>query len=614
MRRSPCDGGKIVAVGKSAEIAKNYAGKKTVDGRNTVATPGFVDCHLHSSFQLSRGLADEANAQSFLFDRMYPYEAALDADDVRVSATLAATELLKHGVTCFIDPGNYHPESSVEGVMSTGIRMIVSRSSFDLTKSVLGLLPERMIENTATALERAEAVLEKYAKSGNPRLGASASFRGLNNASDELIVGLDKLAKKYGTLLQTHACFSYSTHDSSIARGGLAEIERLEKLGVLDERMLVVHSGWLEPQEVAMLAKRKPSLVCAPSSSLHNGYGNFVVGKLPELMALGVNVAIGSDHASSGIVDMTQEVRLACCCYKEMRLNPRVMPPETGVEMATINGAKAALMADRIGSIEVGKEADVVLFDTRRPEWQPLINPVANLVYSATGDSVRDVFVAGEQVVADGSADQDRREQALRGHSRGGDALLQAPQGRPDGAVEMAGDVMDAPDETEAEAPAVIDGLEFPFADYPAPGTATEVADGIFWISTPVPFVGLKQVNLWLLRDGDGWTMIDCSYGSTRAARADRSGLGQGARRPADHAADRHAFPSGPRRRLRLDRREVGPAPAHVAGRMADRQPRGAQPQHRPSCSRAAPSIGATGSTRRACSASSRASCSTATA
>ena len=91
-------GGKIAAVGKSAEIAKGYTGQKTVSGRNAVATPGFVDCHLHSSFQLSRGLADEANAQSFLFDRMYPYEAALDADDVRVSATLAATELLNHGV------------------------------------------------------------------------------------------------------------------------------------------------------------------------------------------------------------------------------------------------------------------------------------------------------------------------------------------------------------------------------------------------------------------------------------------------------------------------------------------------------------------------------------
>ena len=400
------NGGKIVAVDKSAEIAKRYTAKKTIDGRRTVATPGFVDCHLHSSFQLSRGLADEANAQSFLFDRMYPYEAALEGEDVRVSATLAAAELLRHGVTCFIDPGNYHPESSVEGIMSTGIRAIVSRSSFDLTKSVLGILPERMIETTAVALERAEAVLEKYAKSAHPRLGASASFRGLNNASDELILGLDKLARKYNTVLQTHACFSYSTHDSSVARTGMAEIERLESLGVIDERMLIVHSGWLEPQELAILARRKPSLVCAPSSSLHNGYGNFLFGKLPELLALGVNVTVGSDHASSGIVDMAQEIRLACCCYKETRINPRVMPPETGLEMATINGAKAALMSDRLGSIEVGKEADIVLFDTARPEWQPLINPVANLVYSATGDSVRDVFVAGQQVVAGGKLTQ----------------------------------------------------------------------------------------------------------------------------------------------------------------------------------------------------------------
>src|ERR1700754_907873 len=396
------DNGRGVAIEKSAALAARFSGRTVMDGRRTVATPGFVDCHLHSSFALSRGLADEANAQSFLFDRMYPYEVALDADDVRTASTLAAAELLKHGVTCFIDPGNYHPEASVEGILATGIRAIVSRSSFDLTKSVLGILPERMIETTDVAMERAAEVLARYAKSGHPRLGASASFRGLNNASDELIVGLKGLADTFGTLLQTHACFSYSTHDSSVARTGLAEIERLESLGVIDERMLIVHSGWLEPEEVAILARRKPSLVCAPSSSLHNGYGNFLFGKLPELMALGVNVALGSDHASSGIVDMPQEVRLACCCYKETRINPRVMPPETGLEMATRNGAKAAGWADRIGAIELGKEADIVLFDTDRPEWQPLINPVSNLVYSATGDSVRDVFVMGEQVVAGG--------------------------------------------------------------------------------------------------------------------------------------------------------------------------------------------------------------------
>jgi 5-methylthioadenosine/S-adenosylhomocysteine deaminase len=394
--------GRIAAIGKTAELLKTHTSANELDCSSMVATPGFIDGHLHSSFHLSRGLADEANAQSFLFDRMYPYEAALEAEDVKVSATFAASELLRHGVTCFIDPGNYHPDASVEGVMSTGIRMLVSRSSFDLTKSVLGILPERMIETTEVALKRAEEVLERYAKSGNPRLSATASFRGLNNASDQLILGLKKLADKYNTLLQTHACFSYSTHDSSLARCGMAEIERLENLQVIDERMLIVHSGWLEPQEVAILARRKPSLVCAPSSSLHNGYGNFVMGKLPELMALGVNVALGSDHASSGVVDMAQEMRIACCAYKEVRVNPRVMPPETGLEMATINGAKATPWETRIGSIEIGRDADIVLFDTNRPEWQPLINPVANLVYSATGDSVRHVFVAGEQLVRDG--------------------------------------------------------------------------------------------------------------------------------------------------------------------------------------------------------------------
>lgn len=393
---------KIAAIGKSADLAKRYSSASEVNGTNSVVTPGFVDCHLHSSFHLSRGLADEANAQAFLFERMYPYEAALEGEDVEVSATFAALELLRHGVTCFVDPGNYHPDASVRGVMSTGIRMFVSRSSFDLTKSVMGILPEKMIENTETALERAGEVLAKYAKTDNPRLGSTASFRGLNNATDELILGLKGLADKYQTLLQTHACFSYSTHDSSVARYDLAEIERLEQLGVLDERMLLVHSGWLQPQEIEILVRRKCSLVGAPSSSLHNGYGNFVMGKLPELLALGVNVALGSDHASSGIVDMVQEVRGVCCGYKEVRMNPRIMPPETGLEMATINGAKATPWGDRIGSLEVGKEADFVMFDTQRPEWQPLINPLSNLVYAATGDSVKHVFVAGEQVVRDG--------------------------------------------------------------------------------------------------------------------------------------------------------------------------------------------------------------------
>lgn len=394
--------GRFAAVGSSAAIEAEWRADEVSQGRDRVATPGLIDNHLHTSFHLSRGLADEANAQTFLFERMYPYEGVLSAEDVSVSASLAAMELLKHGVTCFIDPGNYHPKATVDAVSATGIRLVASRSSFDKTKSVMGLLPKAMIETTGQALERAEEVLAAYQPAPDGRIRASVCFRGLNNASDELILGLRALAETYDCLLQTHACFSYSTHDGSIAACGMPEIERLEALGVLDERMLLVHSGWLEPHEVALIAKRKPTLVAAPSSSLHNGYGNFMMGKLPELMALGVNVSLGSDHASSGVVDMVQEMLLVAGGYKETRINPRVMPPEEVLEMATINGARGARMADMIGSIEVGKQADLVLFDTRRPEWQPLYNPVSNLVYSATGSSVSMVMVGGEVVVRDG--------------------------------------------------------------------------------------------------------------------------------------------------------------------------------------------------------------------
>lgn len=407
-------GRKFVAIGKSDEIERAWRAPNVIDGKDCVVTPGFVDNHLHSSFQMSRGLADEANAQSFLFDHMYPYEGAMTEEDVYVSASLATIELLRHGVTCFIDPGNYHPDATLKAVAASGMRMVMARSSFDKTKSVLGLLPESMIETTEHCLASTEELFEKYFGKHDGRLSVSASFRGLNNASDELILGLKQIADKYQATLQTHACFAYSTHDSSVAQNGLPEIMRLESLGVLDERMLLVHSGWLEPHEVAILAKRKPTLVCAPSSSIHNGYGNIIVGKLPELMALGVNVSLGSDHACSGSVDMVQEMRYCACCYKEARINPRVMAPEHAIEMATVNGAKGAGLTDRIGSIEVGKEGDFVLFDTAVSEWQPLFNPVSNLVYSATGNTVKHVFVAGEQVVRDGQLTKVDQSQIMK--------------------------------------------------------------------------------------------------------------------------------------------------------------------------------------------------------
>ncbi|HMB72683.1 MAG TPA: amidohydrolase family protein, partial [Gammaproteobacteria bacterium] len=338
--------GRFAAVGKAAAIDAEWQADVVVDGAGHVATPGFVDSHLHASFQLARGLADEVGTRPFLFAHMFPFEGVLTEDDVYLSSLFAAMSLLRCGVTCFIDPGNYHPGATAKAALSTGIRIVLGRSAFDMTKAVLGILPESMIESTGEALERNRALIELVASQNNPRLTPSVSFRGLSNSSDALITGCREIADEAGCLLQTHACFNYSTRDDCLANFGLPEIERLQSLGVLDERMLLAHSGWLEPHEVAIVAERRPNIVSAPSSSLHNGYGNLRQGRLPELMDLGVNVGLGSDHACSGITDIVQEMRLFAVTHKEVQMNPRVVPPEQVVEMATVNGARCAGLAD----------------------------------------------------------------------------------------------------------------------------------------------------------------------------------------------------------------------------------------------------------------------------
>lgn len=397
--------GSIVAIGKADEVAATLGDAviaRRHDARGAVVTPGFIDLHLHSSFHLARGLADEANAREFLVQRMYPYEAALSASDVELSARLAAREMLRHGTTCFVDPGNVHPHSTLTGIAPVGIRAVLARSAFDLAGSEFGAIPAELISTPEQAADEAGALIESYRGELGGRVDVSVSFRGLNNSSDELIGGLLAVSAEHDAVLQMHACFAQSTHDSSIGKFGEPEIERLDRLGALGPRTLIAHAGWLEPHEVRLIRDSGSSVTLNPSSSMHNGYGVIKMGMVPEMLADGVNIGLGCDHASSGSVDMVREMFLATCGYKEVRLIPRVMPPETALEMATINAARAIGRSHDLGSLEVGKRADLVLFDADAPAWVPLHNPVSNLVYSATGATVSTVFVDGERVVDEG--------------------------------------------------------------------------------------------------------------------------------------------------------------------------------------------------------------------
>jgi 5-methylthioadenosine/S-adenosylhomocysteine deaminase len=203
-------------------------------------------------------------------------------------------------------------------------------------------------------------------------------------------------------ILQAHACFAKETRDASLRQHKLPEIERLHAIGVLGPNMLLIHCGWLSPKEPALLSEFGVKVVACASSSLHNAYGNILVGSIPELLETGVAVSVGSDHACSGIVDLPTEMFLLSSGYKEVRFDPKVLPPERVLEMATLNGAACALWENEIGSLEAGKKADIAMFGVETPDWLPLYNPVSNLVYSAPGTTARTVIVDGAAVMEDG--------------------------------------------------------------------------------------------------------------------------------------------------------------------------------------------------------------------
>ncbi|MDY6973222.1 MAG: amidohydrolase [Thermodesulfobacteriota bacterium] len=394
---------RILEVGKTKDLSYKYKASQEIDCLDKVVLPGMIDSHVHSAFQMSRGLADEVGEQAFLFERMYPYEGCMDEEDTYWSATLCALELLKHGVTCFIDPGNYEIDQTAKAIQKTGIRCVLSKSSLDIAKSSFGGLPEKFIETTDQALERSEALIERWHNKADGRIKVFFSFRGLNNSTDRLIIGMKGLAEKYNTGIQTHCAFAQKTRDASLAQHGCSEVERLHELGVLNANLVLSHVGWLSSRELVLLREYDVKTVACPSSSMHNGYGNLLMGTIPILMEMGVPMGIGSDHASSGIVDLCQEMLLVGTALKEIRLDPKTMPPERVLEMATVNGARCALWDNEIGSLEPGKMADVTIFDTQRPEWQPLYtNPLVNLVYSATGSSVDTVLVGGRVLIKAG--------------------------------------------------------------------------------------------------------------------------------------------------------------------------------------------------------------------
>ncbi len=360
-----------------------------------VVTPGLINCHNHISAgpHVTRGVYPE-DGDGYL-DLAFPMQRALTEEAQYITSLLALTEMVKYGVTCFLDPGDpKHVGALVEACATVGCRGIVGYDVMD--KPTPWGWPQ---QSSGEALALTEKMIRSYHGQHGGRVRAWAMLIFSTDCSQEVLIGAKRIADQYGTGLTFHESHSQSAVDVRLREQGKRPLHYLEEIGVLGPNVLLAHLARLSEAEIEVMARTQTNAVICPTTQLKFGGGMTVHGRLPELLHAGVCVGLGCDCGDFTRLDMSPAMYLAATLFKDARMDKRLIPAETALEMGTIQGARALGWADEIGSLEVGKKADLVLHDTKRPEWRSLFNPVNNLIYYADGRSVHTVIVDGRVLV-----------------------------------------------------------------------------------------------------------------------------------------------------------------------------------------------------------------------
>ena len=403
-------GSEIVAVGKAADLRQRYEAREEVGGPRFVVTPGMVNTHIHITGEpLTRGyVPDDTPFEENVFVWLCPLYAAYTAAEEKLSAQLAAVEMLKSGTTCFLEAGTIRFLDDVfEGLDEVGIRGRLGRWVWDLPPE-----PDVYKQDTDEAIGHLDRQLSELKSVADGRLGAWSTVVGHTTCSDPLWRAARELATDHGVGMSFHMSPARLDPDGFIAEFGQRPMVHLDELGILADDVAITHCVHVDDHELDLMAAARVNVAHCPTTALKVSYGVTRIGKMPEMVQRGINVSIGTDgNNASNYSDLMRATYLVAGLFKDGRQDPQMFPAEMAYEMATIGGAKTMLLADQIGSLEPGKKADVVLHDANRPEWRPLLNVVNQLVWSADGRGVHTVFVDGRKVVDGGrmtTLDEDR--------------------------------------------------------------------------------------------------------------------------------------------------------------------------------------------------------------
>ena len=390
-------GQRIVQVGKATELAAIQA-DRVIDATDMVITPGFCNGHMHISYaHATRGIFPDDLGSAYL-PNVFKLQAIMTEEEEYHTSLLAITELLKYGTTTFMDPGSTkYIDRCFDAYRQTGCRIITGIHVTD-KPNPLGL----PVSTTSDAIETVEARIKEFDGQLDGRVSAWAMPFAPNMCSDELLTACKRLADQYATGMTLHYNNGQNYVETSVKETGMRPSQYLEKLGVLGENVTLAHMLGQDESEIEVLGRTGTKAVVVPTAAVKGGAGMTHTGLLPEMLDAGMAVGLGTDAGNnSNLLETNRAMYLIAVLYKDARQDSKAIPAETALEMATIQGAEALGLADEVGSLEEGKKADLVLFDTRSVEWQTLFNPVNNLVYNADGRSVHTVMVDGKIVVED---------------------------------------------------------------------------------------------------------------------------------------------------------------------------------------------------------------------
>jgi 5-methylthioadenosine/S-adenosylhomocysteine deaminase len=421
------DGDVITMVGRFADLRAAAPAATVVGDGSGVVTPGYVNAHQHVTGDrlIHSCIPETITAEEAIFGWAVPVHALHTADDEELSATLAAVDALTNGVTCIVEAGTVaHPLRVAAGLRRTGIRARVGQWGSD-TPGLPGAA------DAAEVVARQRETLAALGTTGVVHGGIT--LVGHDLMSDELAVAAGELALETGAGLTFHMSPHGRDAIRYLARTGRWPLVHLRELGVLGEHVLVAHALHVDLAELVALAETRTAVAACPWAYLRLAQGLVRNGRHGELLRRGGRIALGCDAENAGnAVDVLRAAALFAGIERDRAEDPMSFTATTALELATRRGAEAIGLGDVTGSLETGKQADVVVHDTSGPAWwPPSTDPVQQLVWSAGARSVADVFVAGRHVIAGGRHTSIDTAPLVAEARRRRDALL-AGRGRSD--------------------------------------------------------------------------------------------------------------------------------------------------------------------------------------